>query len=197
MSERTPLLLVLLVVALVGGGALLREPLFRPYAQMAVDLQSAREEADRLRAELQRRRSSTGEAAELQAVYGPPLDEAGRMALATSFYRRIEALALGSNLKVQSIQPRPEILSDEGIVKIPVQVAFEGDTQGLVAFLAQLASTTALVGAERLVVRRRDNAEHPLTVQVRLVAYGVADQATREHLKQAKKAKQKPEEGRS
>ena len=59
----------------------------------------------------------------------------------------------------------------------------------MVAFLAQLQSSTRVIGTDRLVVRRGNNTEHPLTMQIQLSEYAIADQATRRELAQAEAKK--------
>lgn len=182
MSERTPVLVFTLVLVMAAGLVLLREPVFQPYRQMADELQTTRDETRRLTDELAQRRTSGQDQVRVEVAYGTPLDDTARTLRATRFYGQIGALASGSGLKVQSLQPRAEVIGEDYVVKLPLQAQLEGDLNALVAFLAQLRASSALVGIERLVITRREREAQALSVQIRLVSYAIADYATRERL---------------
>ncbi|MBI2298859.1 MAG: hypothetical protein HYU66_07915 [Armatimonadetes bacterium] len=189
MSERTPLLFILLVVALGAGVFFLREPVLKPYQQMAVDLAAAQQKAAELTQQIRERGRDGRQTARLEAEYGPPMSAPDRAARATDFYRWIEALAHGCGLTVASTQLRPEQIDTDGVVKLPVQVSLDGDLRGVVAFLAQVRGSTSLIGAERLVLRRQDKADKPINAQMVVVAYALVDRQTRDELTREREAK--------
>ncbi|MBI5833019.1 MAG: hypothetical protein HZB16_12045 [Armatimonadetes bacterium] len=189
MSERTPLYLALLLASLVVGLILLREPLFGPYTRMADEIATLRAEADGLDKEIRERSGGRAELSDLLDAYGMPLEAGERSMAAAAFYSRLEGLASGCQLKVESVAPKPEVLTEDGLLKFGVTVNLAGDTQGVVAFLAQIQASANVVGIDRLTVRRRDAAERPLTMQVQLTSFGIADRATRRELAQAQAKK--------
>lgn len=189
MSERTPLYLALLVGSLLVGLVLLREPLFGPYQNMRTEIAELQAEADSLAKEIRERRGGQTELASLLDAYGEPLAPNARSLAAAAFYSRVEGLATGCQLQVESVSPKPEVLTDDGLLKFGATVNLAGDTASMVSFLAQLQASTRVVGVDRLVMRRRDASERPLTMQVHLTSYAVADQDTRRDLAQAQAKK--------
>ena len=189
MSEKTPVYLALLIGSLVLGLVLLREPLFGPYQRMGDQIAELRNQADALDQELRERSGGRAELSSLLDAYGDPLEPGARSMAAASFYSRLETLATGCGLKVESVSPKPEVLTDDGLLRFGVSVNLPGDTQGMVAFLAQLQAATSVVGIDRLTVRRREGTEQPLTMQVQLTSYGIADRDTRRELAQAQAKK--------
>lgn len=185
MTDRTWVYIVLLVGVLPVAGWLLREPVLKPYREYAARAVEDREQAAELKAQLRRREQAGGEVAEVLAAYGQPLSPVGRKARATAFYRRVESLVLASGLQVQSLQPKPEQIDADGVVRFPVLASLTGEMSGLVSLLAQMQRTSGLIGVESLSLRRRDDAAQPLTVQVTMVSYGLVDQATRAELARA------------
>lgn len=200
MSDRTWLYAAALLGSLLVGGLLLQEPLLRPYREMATQIEADRAQIDTLNADLKRRNASRGEVGEMLAEYGAALDEPAREARQTRFYRRVESMVTSSGLEVVSLQPKPDQMDNDGIIRFPLVMSVTGDLKGVVAFLAQVRGTSGLIGLERVTVRRRDDDQKPLAFQAILVSYGVADQDTRERLTRAKdksrnKAKRSEEHG--
>lgn len=192
-TDRTWVFVVLLLCTIPVAGWLLKEPLLKPYRDYAVHAKEDRDKAAELRQQIKRREQAGGEVAEVLAAYGQPLSPTGRKARATAFYRRVEALVLSSGLDVQSLQPKPEQVEADGLLRFPVYASLNGDMNGVVSLLAQLRRTSGLIGLENLSLRRRDDPTKPLTVQLTLVSYAVADQATRDELaRAASKGKGKP-----
>lgn len=189
MSERTPVYLALLVLSAVVGLVLLREPLFGPYQAMKGRLAELNEEADRLEREIRERRGGRQQLSALLDAYGEPLAADQRGMAAAAFYGRIEGLASGCGLKVESVSPKPETLTDEGLLRFGATVNLAGDTRAVVAFLAQIQASTRVIGIDRVTVRRRGEAERPLTMQVQLASYGIADRETRAELAKAQARK--------
>ena len=191
MTDRTWGYIVLLFLSIVVAGWMLREPVLGPYHRYAEEAAADRERSKELKLELARRQHSSTEVEDVLAAYGQPLSPTGRKARATAFYRRVESLVLSSGLEVQSLQPKPDQLSADGLLRFPIHCSLVGDMPGVVAMLAQLKRTTGLIEVEDLSLRRRDKADQPLTIQATLVSYAVADQATRAELEQAAAAKKK------
>jgi Tfp pilus assembly protein PilO len=190
-TDRTWGYIVLLIVAIGVGGWMVREPVLRPYAELAERAAEDRARTAELKVELARRQQSSGEVEAVLMAYGQPLSPTGRKARATAFYRRVESLVLSSGLQVQSLQPKPEQIDADGLLRFPIVVSLTGDMPGVVALLAQLRRTSGLIALENLALRRRDSADQPLTVQATLVSYAVADLETREELARAAAAKNK------
>lgn len=191
MTDRTWGFIVLLLCTIPVAGWLLKEPLLKPYREYAVQIKTDQDAALDLKREIQRREQAGGEIAEVLSAYGQPLSPAGRKGRATAFYRRVEALVLSSGLDVQSLQPKPEQVDADGLIRFPLVASLNGDMTGLVAMLSQIRRTSGLIGVENMSIRRRDDEARPLTVQVTLVSYAVADQATRDDLAKAAAAKSK------
>ncbi|NUQ01781.1 MAG: hypothetical protein HUU35_18200 [Armatimonadetes bacterium] len=186
MTDRTWRYFVLLFVCIVIGALLLREPVLRPYQELGEKIAADQTRLRELRGDLTRRREGGPVAAQVAALYGPALDAPERRGRATLFYRQIEALLVNSGLEVVSLQPKSEVIADNGVVSFPVVVNAEGSLESLVGLLSQIRATTALVVVERLNIRRRDDPRAPVAVQATLTAYGLADRATRDALARAK-----------
>jgi hypothetical protein len=185
MTERTPLYLVLLAASVLVGLALLREPLFGPYLALGRTITESRAKVASLQAELRAAEQTRPELRRLGEWFGEPLAAGERPARAGVFYSRLETLAAGAGLAVESLQPRPDTVDGQGVVRFPVALNLLGDTRGLVALLSQLRASTQLVGVERITVRRRDDSARPLSMQAVLVSYGLVDRETRAKLKHA------------
>ncbi len=186
MTERTWVYFVLLAGALVVGGLLLREPVLGPYQELARQAEADRAKASELRAELRSRRNSTRAAASVLAWFGQPLSPDDRKVRATQVYRRVEAMVLSSGLHLDSIQPKPDSLDEQGLVRFPVTLSVSGEMGQVVALLAQARSTSGVIAVERLNLKRRDDPARPMAMQATLVAYGMADRATRTKLAKAR-----------
>lgn len=171
-----------LAVALLFGGYVLQTTLGARYREMGDDITATRATLRELREQRQLSDELADEQRRLRDAFGEPLDEPGRQEHRTRFYSRIAELALDSGLAVVSVQPRPETVSEAGVVAFPVVVSLDGDMRGLISMLAQVRRTSALMEIERLVIRRRERAEVPLSVEATVVSYGYLDRETRERL---------------
>lgn len=185
LTERTWLYVVLLVIVLAISGALLREPVLRPYRAMADEIAVKQRRLDEIRTESRRRLSSQADMTDIAAMYGTPLDATSRPRRATLFYRRVESMVLGSGLTIETVQPKPAQVDERGVIRFPVSVSVEGDLAGVVRLLSQVSRTTALIGVEHLSIRRRDDPKAPVAAQALLVSYGLADRETRAELAKA------------
>ncbi|MCC7491959.1 MAG: hypothetical protein IT204_06410 [Fimbriimonadaceae bacterium] len=182
MTERTWVYFALLAVSLVIGGVLLREPLLEPYRAMQAEALANQRKAGELKTELLARRAASSKQGNVLARFGEELDAAGRRRRATQVYRQVEAMVTASGLLLDSIQPKPDQLDGDGLLRFPVVLSARGTDAQVVALLGQIQSTTTLLVAERLTMQRRDDAQAPVAVQVTVVAYGVADRETRDRL---------------
>ncbi len=182
MTTRTWLMLALLLLSLLVGVFLLREPVFSPYFERKEELETLREEVNQLRERL----AETKDAARSREVswsgYGEPLDPAAQAARASDWTRRLEALTLGAGLEVVTVQPKREVIDEQGLIAFPITLTLAGDTGGLVRLLSQLQSLNGVVAVERLVVRRQSRGGQPLTIQATVTNYGVIDLERREQL---------------
>lgn len=188
MTDRTWIYFVFLVLSLAVGGWLLREPVLKPYQALATEAEANRDRARELKDEIQRRKAAEGELVDIGLRFGEPLAPAERPLRATRFYRVVESLVLGNGLTVDSIQPKPTELRENGLLRFPVVVTMTGDLTALVALLSEIRSTTALIEVERLTIQRREDESQPLGMQITLVAYGLADRETRRQLEAAERS---------
>lgn len=182
MTERTPLYLAGLVVALCIGALLVGKPVLARYRTLGEELGTARAEAAELGKLLAATKDSRLAVAAMSDVWGAPLTAAERPRRASRFYGRLDRLATDAGLHVESLQPRPDTVDSQGLVRQPVTANLTGNLKSLVAFLAQVRASKQLVGIDRLDIRRRDDAAAPLAIQAILVQYGVADRDTRARL---------------
>jgi Tfp pilus assembly protein PilO len=182
MTNKTWVYFALLGVSLVIGGLLLREPLLSPYRDLQTRIAADELRVKELQAEIAARQHSRDDAVRLSAAFGPALEPDRRAVRAAWFYSQIESNAAASGMELVSLQPRPAVVEETGLLRFPVAVSLQGDMAGLVGLLAQFRATTALVGIDRLVVQRRDDARKSLAVQATMAAYGLADPQTRAKL---------------
>lgn len=184
MSERTPLYLAFLVVALIFGLLLLREPLFGPYVALGEQAEALETKVAALEAEADLRANDLPRARALAVTFGPPLEASQRSMAAAAFYTRITDLATASGLRVNNLTPAPEVLGEDGLVRLSATLNLTGPTRAVVAFLAQVQRAPRLTGLTRLTLRRGETARgqaatDSLTVQATMQTLAPADRATR------------------
>lgn len=182
MTTRTWPMVLLLLVSIVVGLVLLREPLLKPYYARKAEVEALREDVGKLRSELLETRAAAKRRTASWQGYGDPLDVSKQAQRSSDWTRRIETLAVGAGLEVVTVQPKRPRLDDLGVVGFPLTVSLAGDSAGLTRFLSQLQTMRGVVEIERLVVRRQTRGDEPLTVQASVVHYGVLDAARREEL---------------
>jgi Tfp pilus assembly protein PilO len=185
MSDRAPALLVLALVAALGAAALLREPLLTPYREHVAAIARDRETVAGLERQIAERRAGHETQAELAESFGLPLAAGEPPRRAAELVGRLQSLAEGCGLKVDSVQPRIEAADGDGLVRFPVQLNLSGDTRALVAFLVQIQAAGEVLALDHCTVHRQEQAKQPLAISALLTSYGVLDNAGRAALAKA------------